>query len=45
MGFIIMVVTIKMVFTIMDIDTLDMGIIMRMGIATIMVDAIEPVMV
>jgi len=45
MGFIIMVVTIEMVFTIMDIVTLDMDTIMRMGIDTIMVDAIEPVMV
>jgi len=45
MGFIIMVVTIEMVFIIMDIVTLDMDTIMRMGIDTIMVDAIEPVMV
>jgi len=45
MGFIIMVATIEMVSTIMDIDTLDMDTIILMGIATIMVDSIEHVMV
>ena len=45
MGFIIMVATIEMVSTIMDIDSLDMDTIILMGIDTIMVDGIEHVMV